>query len=132
MAQSTYIKRGDADVQVYKSQTFNIDNGAGTTIDEVFVIPQGITIEWARMVYQEATDTTGVATANCKIGTAVTGAQIVAATACEVSKAVGGYTAMTLVLSKVAANTTIFIRHTGIAATEGGQYNVLIGYRVNP
>lgn len=127
----TYIARGKAQYNVVTTQTFNIDNGAGTTVDEcVLNLPYAIEIMDARIVYQEATDTSGVASANAKIGTTAGGAEIVAATAYAVSKAVGATTAMTLVLSRIPANTGVFVRHTGIAATEGGQAKVQIAYRI--
>jgi hypothetical protein len=129
--ESTYIPRGNAVLNAITTQVFNIDNGSGTTVDEeVLCLPYPIEIMHARMIYHEATDTTGVATANCKIGTTAGGAEIVAATSCEVSKAIGSYTAMTLVATHVAANGTVYVRHTGRAATEAGQYRVQILYRV--
>lgn len=106
--------------------TFNIDNGAGTTADDASVGPYPFDcwITDARAVYTEATDTTGVATANFKTGVAAGGATLVAATALEVSKAIGGYTTATPLGVLVPANTTIWTRHTGVAATEAGQYFV--------
>lgn len=106
--------------------TFNIDNGAGTTADDASIgpFPFDSYIVDARAVYTEATDTTGVATANWKTGITAGGATLVAATALEVSKAIGGYTAGTPLDVVVPANTTIFTRHTGVAATEAGQYFV--------
>lgn len=129
-----YVARGAQANRVYKSQIFNIDNGAGTTIDDVaFSLDQQVEIIAVRPVYTEATDTAGVASANFKVGTTAGGAEIVAATALDVSKAVGGYGAKAaLVAPMVSANTTVFIRHTGIAATEAGQYYVQIEYRVRP
>ena len=132
-SKGTYLARGFEKYNVATTQTFNIDNGAGATIDEVVIcLPYAIEILHARIIYQEATDTAGVASANVKIGTAAAGEEIVAATAYEVSKAVGGYTAMTLVNPNVPANTGVFVRHTGIAATEGGQASVQIAYRIKP
>lgn len=106
--------------------TFNIDNGAGTTADDASVgpFPFDCWITDARAVYTEATDTAGVATANFKTGVTAGGATLVAATALEVSKAIGAYTLATPLAVLVPANTTIFTRHTGVAATEAGQYFV--------
>lgn len=106
--------------------TFNIDNGAGTTADDASVgpFPFDCWITDARAVYTEATDTSGVATANFKTGIAAGGATLVAATALEISKAIGGYTAGAPLAVLVPANTTIWTRHTGVAATEAGQYFV--------
>lgn len=134
MAKYPYVARGAQANRIYKTQIFNIDNGNGTTIDDVaFYLDKDVEIISIRPVYTEATDTAGVASANYKVGTTAGGAEIVAATALDVSKAVGGAGAKaTLVSSVVPANTAVFTRHTGIAATEGGQYYVQIEYRVKP
>lgn len=116
------------------TKDFNIDNGTGTTDDDIVLVPSdGITIVAVRAVYVEATDSGGAASANFKVGTAVGGAEIVAATALEVSKAVGTKTAATLVTAAgaIAADGMIAVRHTGIAATEAGQYFVQIEYTVD-
>lgn len=131
--QRTWIVRGNQANDVYETQIFNIDNGSGTTIDDVFYCAHDTHIDSVYPVYTEATDTSGVASANYKIGTAAGGAQIVAATALEVLKSVGDAgTAATLVADRVAAGGTLFIRHTGIAATEAGQYKLRIEYHVEP
>jgi len=119
-------------LNVAMSADINIDNGSGTTLDEVILVTdRALTIEKAYIYYTEATDTTGAASANAKIGTAVGGAQIVAATALEVSQAVGDTTSMTLVNPSVAAGGMIAVRHTGIAATEAGKYRVVVLYSFN-
>lgn len=128
----TYIARDDDRLNYVRSDTFNFDNGAGATIDDVvLLLDKPIEIVSARVVYEEATDTSGAASANVKIGTAAGGDQIVAATAYGTSKAVGSYTTLTVKDSGkfVPANTAVFVRHTGIAATEGGQGYVQICYR---
>lgn len=134
MAKYPYVARGAQANRVYKSQIFNIDNGAGTTIDDVaFYLDKDVEIISVRPVYTEATDTAGVASATYSVGTTAGGVDLVAATALDVSKAVGAVGAKAaLVASVVPANTAVFIRHTGIAATEGGQYYVQIEYRVKP
>lgn len=111
-----------------KSTWFNLDNGAGTTIDDVILraaVP--IVVTAARIVYVDATTGT-VAAGNAKIGTTVGGAEIVAATAYENTKAVGTVTAMTIVSGAVAANTPVIVRHTGVAVTQAGQAYVEIEY----
>lgn len=114
-----------------RSESFDIDNGAGTTIDRVLLRPSSaITITAARVVYDDATTGT-VASATVKIGTTVNGAEIVAATALENSKAVGTATALTLVSGAVAADTPVIVRHTGIAATAAGRYVVELEYTVD-
>lgn len=122
-----HIGRGNQRfIRLRTAASINIDNGSGTTIDEVLSggLPFDSVIVSARAVYTEATDTAGVATANFKLGVAAGGATLVAATALEVSKAVGAYTEATPLDVVIPANTPIFNRHTGVAATEAGQYYV--------
>lgn len=115
-----------------RSVWFNLDNGAGTTVDDVLLKPtSAITITAARIIYVDATTGT-VAGGNAKIGTTLGGAEVVAATAYEDTKAVGTSTAMTIVSGAVAAATSVFVRHTGVAATQAGQAVVEIEYTVNP
>lgn len=128
----TYIPRGEGKRQVARSVWFNIDNGAGTTIDDVILYcAQPISVKAARIIYVDATTGT-VAAGNAAIGTTLGGAELVAATAYENSKAVGVVTAMTLTAAaaRVAAGTSIFVRHTGIAATAAGQAVVEIEFVV--
>lgn len=114
-----------------RSEDFNLDNGAGATIDRVILRPSAaVTIRAARIVYTDATSGT-VAAGNAKIGTTVAGAEIVAATAYENAKAVGTATAMTIVSGAVAANTPVIVRHTGVAATAAGFAHVEIEYTIN-
>lgn len=123
-----YVARGNQRFVVCTTRTtFNIDNGAGTTADDASIgpFPFDCWIVDVRAVYTEATDTAGVATANFKTGVAAGGATLVAATALEISKAIGGYTLGVPLEVVVPANTTIWTRHTGIAAVEAGQYFVV-------
>ena len=107
---------------------FNLDNGAGTTVDDVLLVPDvDITILSAKIVYVDATTGT-VAAGNAKIGTTVGGAEIVAATAYGNTATVGSTTAMTLVAPKVTAGTMVSVRHTGVAVTQAGQAFVQITY----
>jgi hypothetical protein len=122
-----YVGRGNQRTFVATTRTtFNIDNGAGTTADDASVgpFPFDCYIVDARAVYTEATDTAGAASSNWKTGITAGGATLVAATALEISKAIGGYTAGVPLAVLVPANTTIFTRHTGVATTEVGQYFV--------
>lgn len=134
MGQDTYINRGNERFFYIVSKEFNIDNGSGTTDDDLVLVPdKDIEIEHARIYYTEATDTSGVASANVKIGTTAGGVDIVAATALAVSKAIGSTTAMVIASGYVAAGELVFIRHTGIATTEAGKYRVQLRCRVrNP
>ena len=119
----TYVARGWQRAQVFRTPIINIDNGGGTTLDHLLFsdLPTDAYVLEVVFVYTEATDTSGAASANFKLGTAVGGAQIVAATAYEVSKAVGTTTTTTIVAGRVAAGGACFVRHTGIASTEAGQ-----------
>ena len=118
----------NAKIKTARSRLFNIDNGNGTTIDDCILLsPRPIRLHAARIVY--TTETAGtVASANAKIGTTVGGAEVVAATAYENSKTVGTSTAMTLVVTYVAASTMVVVRHTGIAATAAGEAYVELDY----
>lgn len=114
-----------------KSVWFNLDNGSGTTIDDIILQPSAaITITAARAVYVDATTGT-VAAGNFKIGTTVGGAEIVAATAYENTKTVGTYTDGVIVAGAVAANGMVSVRHTGVASTAAGQAFVQIEYTVD-
>ncbi len=114
-----------------QSRWFDLDNGSGTTIDDVVLrSASAITITAARILYVDATSGT-VAAGSAKIGTTVGGAEIAAATNYENAKAVGTATAITLTTAAgvaVAANTPVIVRHTGVAATQAGQAVVEIDY----
>lgn len=111
-----------------RSESFDLDNGAGVTVDRVLIRPTGaITITAARIVYDDATTGT-VAAGNAKIGTTVGGAEIVAATAYGDAQAVGTTTAMAIVSGAVPAGTPVIVRHTGVAATQAGRAVVEIEY----
>jgi hypothetical protein len=105
-----------------RSQVINIDNGNGTTIDEVLLNsgPSGIRLLRAYALYNEATQT--VAAGNFKLGVAVGGATLVAATAYTNDQAIGVKT------EGVPANTTLWVRHTGIAATATGTAFICVEY----
>jgi hypothetical protein len=128
----TYTPRGtNPRLKIARSMRFDIDNGAGTTVDDTIMRhSQPITITAARVVYTDATTGT-VAAATIQLGVAVGGATLVAATALENAKAVGVKTALTVLVAAVAADTPIIARHTGIAATAAGQYYLEIEYYVN-
>lgn len=112
------------------SVQFNLDNGAGTTIDaELIRSPRPIAIAACRVVYDDATTGT-VAAGSVQIGTTVGGTDIVAATNYENSKAVGTTTALVLAAGKIAANTPVLIRHTGVATTQAGMSRVECDYAV--
>lgn len=124
----TYIARGNQRCfPLITPAAFNIDNGAGTTVDyQLGNFPFDCYIISCRALYSEATDTTGAASANFKLGVAAGGATLVAATALEAAKAIGDYTAAVPLNVVLPANTTLWVRHTGVATTEVGQYFVQV------
>jgi hypothetical protein len=112
---------------IVRSQTFNIDNGAGTTVDEVLFDTGGRACRLLRAyaLYQEATQT--VAAGNFKLGVAVGGATLVAATAYEDSKAIGVVTeGVVLIDGYIPAGEELWVRHTGIAATATGTATIVV------
>lgn len=114
-----------------RSVWFNLDNGAGTTVDDVIMKPStAITITAARILYVDATSGT-VAAGTAAIGSTLGGAEVVAATNYENAKAVGTSTAMTIVSGAIAANGSVFVRHTGVAATQAGQSVVEIEWQAD-
>lgn len=118
-------------IAVVRSEAFNLDNGAGTTVDEaLFTAPAALPVRLVNVyaIYNEATQT--VAGGNFKLGSAAGGAQYVAATAYEDSKSVGAVTRATLVTDLVPAGGVVFVRHTGVAATQTGTANIVVEYVV--
>jgi len=111
---------------VVRSQFFNIDNGAGTTVDEPLFDsgPNGCIIHRAYAIYGEAAGT--VAAGNYRVGTTAGGADLVASTAYVNSATLGSITAGTLLYDTVPANTKVFVRHTGVAVTQAGTASVVL------
>ena len=123
-------KSPNAKIKIARSKAFDLDNGSGTTDDDCILLhSKAVQLLSARIVYTEATTGT-VAAANAKLGTTVGGAEITAATAYGNAATVGTKTAMTLLVTQVAANTMINARHTGVAATQAGKAYVEIEYAV--
>jgi hypothetical protein len=121
-----YIARGNQRLLLVTTPAaFNIDNGAGTTVDvQLCNFPFDAWVTDVRAVYSEATDTAGAASANFKLGVSAGDASIVAATALTAAKAIGGTTVATVLGVMLPANTTLWVRHTGVASTEVGEYFV--------
>jgi hypothetical protein len=121
----SFLRQGRA---FARSQVINIDNGSGTTIDEVLLNsgPTGIRLLRAYALYNEATQT--VAAGNFKLGVAVGGATLVAATAYTNDQAIGVKTEGVVLVDVVAPNTTLWVRHTGIAATATGTAFICVEY----
>ena len=114
-----------------RSQYFNLDNGSGTTVDEPLFKTgaQGGRLVRVYALYGEATQT--VAGGNFKLGVAAGGATLVAATAYEDSKSVGDSTAATILVDRIPANTTVFVRHTGVAVTQTGTASIVVEWVAN-
>lgn len=111
-----------------QSVIFNIDNGSGTVInDAFFYASRRCQLIAARILYTTATAGT-VAAGTVSIGTTVAGTEVVAATAYENSKTVGATTALTLVVTELAAGGFLCASHTGIAATAAGEARVEVDY----
>jgi hypothetical protein len=128
---TTYINRGRNKRNFVVSKEFNIDNGAGTTDDDLLVyFPDEVTLHSANVVYTEASDSGDASSANVKLGTAAAGAQIVAATNLENAKAVSSTTSLTLAMTRLVAGTAVWVRHTGVATTQVGKYKVALEYEV--
>jgi len=115
------------------SKEFNIDNGSGSTDDDLLLVASdGLTPVAATVMYTEATDTAGAEGASVQIGNGEGQSDIVAATNLEASKAVASTTSLTIATgAAVAAGEGIWVRHTGIAATEGGKYKVTVEFTVD-
>lgn len=123
-------KSPNSKIKIARSQNFDIDNGAGTTKDDCILRnSKAVQLYSARIVYTGATTGT-VAAGTASIGTTVGGAEIAAATAYENAKAVGVKTAVTLIVTSVAADAPITVRHTGVAATQAGEAYIEIEYAV--
>jgi hypothetical protein len=131
---STYVARGNQRFQLLRSKTFNIDNGSGSTDDDVLFsnLAYAVEIKSVKAVYVEATDTAGAASATVSLGTTAGGVDVVAATALEAAKAVGATTNYTIAQPVIAAGGTLFARHTGVASTEAGQYYLQVRVLVRP
>lgn len=116
--------------QIAKTVWFNLDNGSGTTIDDVILLPtQPIRLLSVKAVYVDATTGT-VAAGNFRVGTTVGGSDVVASTAYENTKTVGTSTAGTLLVERVVGAQFLCVRHTGVAVTQAGQAYVQIEYAV--
>ena len=123
-------KSPNAKRKIVCSESFNLDNGAATTIDRVLMRnSKALKLYAARIVYEDATTGT-VAAGTIQLGLTVGGATLIAATAYENSKAVGAATTLTLLITDVAADTPLFVRHTGVAATQAGQAHLELEYAV--
>ena len=119
-----------ARTQTVRGQSFDIDVVGAATYDEVILVPAtGIEILEFRVVYEKEQSGT-VAGGNYRAGTAAGGEQIFAASTCalEDSKAVGWTHIPTPVEYTVAADQAIFVRFTGVAATQAGVVHLEMDY----
>jgi len=111
------------------SEEYNVDNGAGTTEDDVILVPdRAITILAARLIFTEALGSGDAEGALFRMGTAVAGQEIVASVSLGNSQAVGSKLDLTIVSGVVAADGMIAARHTGVATTVTGKYKAQIAY----
>lgn len=118
------------DTNTVRSESFDIDNGAGTTVDVLLIRhPRPIVINACRIVYSDATVGTAAA-GNAKVGITVGGAEVVAATAYTNSATVGSTTAMVIVEGRIAAGVPVLVRHTGVATTVAGRSQVECDYSI--
>lgn len=127
-----YINRGNNNRNYLVSKEFNVDNGAGTTDDDLLgYLPEDFTVVTVKRVYTEATDSS-MGAPTTKVGTAVGGEQIVTAKTVPEGAAVSSVTDLTLVTDKFAGGQAIWVRHTGVATTQAGKYKVVVEYEVDP
>jgi hypothetical protein len=115
-----------------QTQAFDLDNGAGATVDEAVVLhpTKACTILAAYAQYEGATTGT-VAGGNFRIGSAAGGAQHVALTSYQNAKAVGTITAAAAVADgAVAAGAAVWVRHTGVAITQAGLAKIVVIYQL--
>lgn len=118
----------NARTQLVKSATFNVDNGAGTTIDDCLFVPKtAVTITSAYVIPTTAAIATGGSAATIRVGTAVNGEQIVASVGLT-EAAIGVEQSLTIVSGAVSAGTPVVARHTGVASTVAGEYFVQLEY----
>jgi len=111
-----------------RSQVFNIDNGGGTTIDDVvFQLTRAVTLAAARIVYVEETTGT-VAAGSVQLGTTVGGDDIALATNYVNGRTIGQTDGITLAATALAANQALHVRHIGVAATQAGKAYVEVDY----
>lgn len=123
-------KSPNAKLKTLVSESFNLDNGNGTTIDRVLMRnSKAIKLYRAQIVYDDATSGT-VAAGSLALGVTVGGATVIAATNYGNTKAVGSTTACTLLLTDIDADTPLFVRHTGVAATQAGYAHLELEYAV--
>lgn len=122
------MQTAPAKLRTVKTSVQDIDTIGAADYDEIILVPStGIEITEVRIVYDKEQSGT-VAGGEVRVGTAADGEQIVAATALENTKAVGYCKVCTLVEGTVAADTPIFVRITGVAATQAGAVHVEMDY----
>lgn len=122
------VQLAAAQAGVAKTTNFNLDNGAGSSIDDVIMrLARAVTVTAARIVYVD-TATGTVAAGSAQVGTTLGGSEIVAVTNYENGAAVGAATQMIIAAGAVAANQSVFVRHIGVAATQAGQAYVEIEF----
>lgn len=123
-----------AKVQKFVSDVWDFDASGATNVDALLFNSGSTPIEITkvRLMYTIASaNDDGVAATSFKIGTAAFGGEEVVAAAGGLvvkNKAIGTYTDLTIVEGTVAANTTLFCRMAGVAATLAGAARIIIEY----
>lgn len=125
-----YLTQATRRRQVYVSESFDLDNGAGATVDRAIRFQNDVTLLSAEIGYEDATTGT-VAAGSMQIGTSLGGTQIAAATSYANGQAVGTSTGMALSVTAITAGNPIYIRHTGVAATQAGRAHLRLEYTRN-
>jgi hypothetical protein len=111
-----------------RGESFDIDSAGAANVDQVIFVPvSGIEISQVLLAYEGATSGT-IDTGAVRVGTTLTGEQIVESVAMEGSKAVGYSKVLTIVEGTVAAGAAIFVRYAGEAATQAGVVHVELVY----
>ena len=88
-----------------------IDLSAADSEQVIFHAVTAAEVIEAGLIYEEATETSGVQSGDITIGTATGGGQIVAATSYANSQASGAYQALTIAAGALAAGTSVFVSH---------------------
>lgn len=124
---SVYVKvdeGGDADDWVMGGSPFLVvspifDISASDSEQVLMHAVSELIVVQAGLIYVEATAASGAAEGDMTIGVATGGAQIVAATAFQVSKASGAYQALTIADGEVAAGESVFASHDTADSANG-------------
>lgn len=111
-----------------RSRWFDLDVGAGVTTDEILLhTTQDLVPVAVRLLYADGPAGT-VSAGNIRIGTTMGGQDLVSTTAYNDAVTSGTVSPLAPLLSVIPAHTTIWVRHTGVAAGQAGQVMVELEY----